>query len=182
MRVTFKLGDEDLTHLKRMMRSVAAKEKDPQKIVDAARAMARRAREAKPPDYVLERITTIEDIVRMVEDTEWRLPASVRKRVCSALAYFAEPNDLIPDHIPVLGFLDDAIMIEIMAEGFLPEIQGYRSFCRYRDSISRRLSSATQGPLLQQRLVAKRRQLRARIQARRQRTRDGDGAGRHFKF
>ena len=182
MRVTFKLGDEDLTHLKRMMRSVAAKEKDPQKIVDAARAMARRAREAKPPDYVLERITTIEDIVRMVEDTEWRLPASVRKRVCSALAYFAEPHDLIPDHTPVLGFLDDAIMIEIMAEGFLPEIQGYRSFCRYRDSISRRLSSATQGPLLQQRLVAKRRQLRARIQARRQRTRDGDGAGRHFKF
>ena len=171
MRVTFKLGDEDLTHLKRMMRSAAAKEKDPQKIVDAARAMARRAREAKPPDYVLERITTIEDIVRMVEDTEWRLPASVRKRVCSALAYFAEPHDLIPDH-----------MIEIMAEGFLPEIQGYRSFCRYRDSISRRLSSATQGPLLQQRLVAKRRQLRARIQARRQRTRDGDGAGRHFKF
>ncbi len=182
MRVTFKLGDEDLTHLKRMMRSAAARQQDPQKIVDAARAMAQRAREAEPPDYVLERISTIEDIVRMVEDTEWRLPASVRKRVCSALAYFAEPNDLIPDHIPVLGFLDDAIMIEIMAEGFLPEIQGYRSFCRYRDSISRRLSSATQGPLLQQRLVAKRRQLRARIQARRQRTRDGDGAGRHFKF
>ncbi len=60
MRVTFKLGDEDLAHLKRMLRSAAAaaKEKDPQKIVDAALAMARRAREAEPPDYVLERITT----------------------------------------------------------------------------------------------------------------------------
>ncbi len=175
MRVTFKLGDEDLTHLKRMMRSAAAgaKEKDPQKIVDAALAMARRAREAEAPDYVLERITTIEDIARMVEDTEWRLPASVRKRVCGALAYFAEPHDLIPDHIPVLGFLDDAIMIEIMAEGFLPEIQGYRDFCRYRDSISRRLSSATQGALLHQRLVAKRREFRARIQARHQRAQDG---------
>lgn len=182
MRVTFKLGDEDLSHLKRMMRSAAAKQKDPRKIVDAARALARSAREAKPPDYVLERITTIEDIVRMVEDTEWRLPASVRKHVCSALAYFAEPHDLIPDHIPGLGFLDDAIMIEIMAEGFQPEIQGYRNFCRYRDSSSRRLSSATQAPLLQQRLLAKRRQLRARIQARRQRARDGNSAGRHFEF
>ncbi len=173
MRVTFKLGDKDLTHLKRMMRSAAAKQKDPQKIVDAARTMARRARKAEPPDYVLERITMIEEITCMIEDTEWRLPVSVRKRVCGALAYFAEPHDLIPDHIPVLGFLDDAIMIEIMAEGFLPEIQGYRDFCRYRNSLSRRLSSATQGPLLQQRLVAKRRQIRARIQARPQRSRDG---------
>ncbi len=55
MKVTFKLGDEDLAHLKRMLRSAAAKQKDPQKIVDAARTMARVAREAKPPDYVLER-------------------------------------------------------------------------------------------------------------------------------
>ena len=68
MRVTFKLGDEDLSHLKRMMRSAAAKQKDPQKIVDAALAMARRAREAEAPDYVLECITTIEDSMRMVED------------------------------------------------------------------------------------------------------------------
>ncbi len=179
MRVTFKLGDEDLTHLKRMMRSAAAAAlgKDHTKIVASALAMARRAREAKPPAYVLERITMIEEIASMVEDTEWRLPASVRKHVCGALAYFAEPHDLIPDHIPVLGFLDDAIMIEIMAEEFLPEIQGYRTFCRYRNSISRRVLAGTQRAPRHQRLVAKRRQIRARIQARRQRARDTGARG-----
>ncbi len=178
MRVTFKLEDEDLAHLKRMLRSAAAaaKEKDPQKIVAAALVTARRAREAEPPAYVLEHITMIEGIARMVEDTQWRLPTSVRESVCGVLAYFAEPHDLIPDHIPVLGFLDDAIMIEIMAAGFLPELQGYRNFCRYRESLSPRLSE----PLLQQRLVKRRRQLRARIQ--RQRAQDGVSAGWRFKL
>ncbi len=169
LKVTFKLGDEDLIHLKCVMRVAAAsaKQKGHEKIVESALAMVKRARDAEPPAYVLERIATLEDIARMVQDADWRLATSVRNRICCALAYFSHPHDLIPDHVPVLGFLDDAIMIEIAAQEFQHEIQGYREFCRYRERLARRLSSPEEQPLLRKRVVEKRRQIRARIQAKR---------------
>lgn len=183
LKITFKLGDEDLTHLKRVMReaAAAAQHKSHENIADAALAVVERVREAKPPAYILERVATLEQIGMMLQDADWRLPHSVKNRVCSALAYFAEPQDLIPDHIPVLGFLDDAIIIEIVAREFEHEIQGYRGFCRSRASLSRRLSRSEQQPLLRKRLVEQRRQIRARIQARR--AQDGSRALRgRFKF
>ena len=47
-------------------------------------------------------------------------------------AYFADPQDMIPDSIPVLGFIDDAIMIELLTAELRPEIDAYNDFCRYR--------------------------------------------------
>ena len=52
----------------------------------------------------------------------------------NALAYFCEPEDLIPDHIPGLGFLDDAIMIELVVADLQYEVEAYRDFCDYRSS------------------------------------------------
>jgi uncharacterized membrane protein YkvA (DUF1232 family) len=40
----------------------------------------------------------------MIEDSEWKILAQERADVLSALAYFSDPEDLVPDHIPVLGF------------------------------------------------------------------------------
>jgi uncharacterized membrane protein YkvA (DUF1232 family) len=54
--------------------------------------------------------------------------------VLNALAYFTEPDDLIPDHIPGLGFLDDAIMVELVVRELEHEIEAYRDFCDFRES------------------------------------------------
>lgn len=171
LKITFKLDARDLGHLKHVMRQAAAlaNEEDPEKIVDSALSMMHHAREAKPPAYVLERIGTLEDIATMVQDRDWRLPDSVAKRVRNALAYFANPHDLIPDHVPVFGFLDDALMIEIVAREFRHELEGYYAFRSYREGLRKRLTSADQNSLLHTRLEAKRRQIRARIQHRRER-------------
>jgi uncharacterized membrane protein YkvA (DUF1232 family) len=49
-----------------------------------------------------------------------------------ALVYFAVPGDAIPDDVPVLGFLDDAIMIELSARELQHEIDAYADFCEFR--------------------------------------------------
>ena len=51
----------------------------------------------------------------------------------NALAYFAEPEDLIPDGVPGFGFLDDAIMIELVVRELKHEIDAYETFCDFRD-------------------------------------------------
>ena len=66
------------------------------------------------PDFIRGRLEKITTMIDMVEDAEWKLPDEETARVLNALAYFSEPEDLIPDHVPGLGFLDDAIMVELV--------------------------------------------------------------------
>ena len=79
--------------------------------------------ESQVPQFIRERLERLTMMIRMLEDLEWRLPSAESARVLNALAYFAEPDDLIPDEIPGLGFLDDAIMIELVVRELRHEIE-----------------------------------------------------------
>ena len=46
---------------------------------------------------------------RLVADP--RVPRSTRMLLLPAIAYLAFPLDLIPDFIPVIGYLDDAVVL-----------------------------------------------------------------------
>src|SRR3546814_10749757 len=71
-------------------------------------------------------------MIAMVRDDAWALSGEDRDRVLSALTYFCDPNDVIPDHVAVLGFLDDAIMIELSVRELRHELDAYDDFCDYR--------------------------------------------------
>ena len=135
LRVTFDLDDEDLKHFRLIMREArtAAARIAPEDIVAAAEDLLAAIGESGAPTFIVERLQKLRLMIDMLSDLEWRLPHKDAGRVLNALAYFTEPEDLIPDHIPGLGFLDDAIMIELITRDLKHEIEAYQDFRDYRD-------------------------------------------------
>jgi len=103
----------------------------------------------------------------MARDEGWALGDDDRNRIISALTYFADPEDMIPYNVPVLGFLDDAIMIEVVQRVLQPEIDAYADFCAFRteESAHRGIDAATIGR--QEWLEERRAELQARMRNRR---------------
>lgn len=140
LRVSFELNDSDLQHFRLIMREArkAAANLSAVEIVSSARSLLEQVDAASTPQFVAERLDRLSLMIRMLEDHEWRLPATESARVLNALAYFRDPEDLIPDHVPGLGFLDDAIMIELVARELRHELEAYRDFCDYRERVAPR--------------------------------------------
>jgi uncharacterized membrane protein YkvA (DUF1232 family) len=137
MRISFELDEDDLNHFRLIMQEArqAASLLQPEDIVAAAEELMKNIERSKSPGFILERLLNLKLMISMISDVEWRLPHQEASRVLNALAYFSEPEDLIPDHIPGLGFLDDAIMIELVVRELKHEIDAYRDFCEYRDRL-----------------------------------------------
>jgi len=139
LRVTFELDDDDLRHFRLVMqqaRSTAALIA-PEDIVATAQELITRIGPKGAPAFVVERLNKLHLLIDMLSDIEWRLPQAEANRVLNALAYFAEPEDLIPDSIPGLGLIDDAIMIELICRELKHEIEAYQDFCDYRARLRR---------------------------------------------
>jgi len=135
VKVSFELGERDLRYfrdrLNQVRKSKSARAED--KIIAGARNLVTGVAEADPPEFVRERIAKLQTLIDMLRDREWRLEGADRNRILDALAYFVDPDDIIPDRVPGLGYLDDAIMVELVVKELTHEIQAYEDFCAFRD-------------------------------------------------
>lgn len=134
--LTLELNDRDLKHFEDAMEAAkqAAAGKEDGEIVDCASKLLVEAQGEQVPDFILDRLLRLDDLIAMVRDEGWAMPAEDRQRVLSALTYFCEPADVIPDHVKVLGYLDDAVMIELCVRDLKHELDAYDEFCAYRES------------------------------------------------
>jgi uncharacterized membrane protein YkvA (DUF1232 family) len=139
--LNFELNDSDLEHFQAAMTSAkkAADGKSSQEIVNCAAKLLEDAQKVRIPDFILQRLLRLDDLIAMVRDEAWALPEADRERVLSALMYFCDPNDVIPDSVAVLGFLDDAIMIELSVRELKHELDAYDDFCDFRQQQAQRL-------------------------------------------
>jgi uncharacterized membrane protein YkvA (DUF1232 family) len=166
-KIVLELSDDDLGYYRRVMDDVWKNnsKKAEKELINGARRLLRQATKAGAPEYVRERLTDLGVLLDLLDDSEWPLPEEDRRRIVAAVGYFAVAKDMIPDKIPGIGFLDDALMADLVMRELKHEVAGYREFCEFRDNEAKlRGKKVSRADWLE----AKRRQIFLRIQRRQQ--------------
>ena len=135
LEIKFTLSDEDLKRFQDIVdraRSAVNCEESCSHVEEAARKLLKETEKADLPDFIAARFQKLGVVIDMINDKEWGLSEDERRQVLVALAYLCDPDDIIPDHVPGLGFLDDAIYAEIVLGELKSEISLYEEFCAYR--------------------------------------------------
>jgi uncharacterized membrane protein YkvA (DUF1232 family) len=170
MKISFELSDKDLRYFRQVLQKVrkgrSAENEDI--ILREAEALLSEVKGTDAPEFVRNRIAQLTKLIEMLEDRDWRLEGQDRKRVLNALAYFADPDDLIPDRVPGLGYLDDAIMVELVVQDLKHEIEAYDAFCEFRTA-NRKAPQVVEGDGLERRRASLQSRMRRRRRADRER-------------
>ena len=169
---TLKLEEEDLQYFRSIMAKTQKKvgaEINESEVIAKTQETLTDTKRTKTPSFVKERLQKLQSLLNMLGDGEWELTQGERTNVLSALAYFVEPADLIHDEIPMLGFIDDAIMIELVIRELQHEIEAYEDFCNYRDGVRKMKGERSTHDSISDWTESKRTQLLARMHRRRTR-------------
>ena len=177
--ISFVLSTSDLEFFRGVMRRAREKSRSisQQQIVGQARSLLEQVGKSDTLDFIRDRMGQLQALIEMIEDEGWGLIEDDRERVLSALTYFSDPRDLIPDSTPRLGYLDDAIMIEIVCKALEHEIQAYGEFLTFRETESRHRADDA-APLQKADWLEQRRQ---QLHARMRRRREGQAAASETK-
>lgn len=181
LTVTLELADEELDYFRSVMRQVRSRgvDRSPQETAAAATRQVARLRAMARSPFIRRRIDRVDRLIAMIEDPQWALPDQERRRVLDGLAYVADLNDLVPDDVPVLGLLDDAIMLELVLRDLQHELDAYEDFDAYRTTETARTGRSVPSAAVSRQdwLDSQREALHARMRERRERdlARHGNG-------
>ncbi len=137
MRITFELESADLERFQSAFvraRHLASQAEEVD-ILDAAKQALDAICIDQVPAYVRKRLVHVQRLVVLLEDEEWNLPGPERCEALAALVYFGDPDDLVPDHLEVIGLIDDAIMLELIARRMRHVLDAYAQFCSFRNAL-----------------------------------------------
>ena len=185
--ITFTLSDQDLDHFQNIVdkaKSAMESDQTAAQIEAAARQLIADAGSSELPGFIADRLNKLSTVIDMVSDEEWQLNEEERNRILGALIYFCDPEDLIPDHIPGLGFLDDAIYVELVIRELKGEIDSYEEFCQFREKEEKSRTEQGLDPHVEREewLADKRAALHTRMRKRRRSGGSGSGGGWRLRW
>lgn len=141
LAITIELGDADVQRFAETMQRAEknVRGRSAEDITGSASKLLDLSKTTDAPAFIRERLDKLRNLIEMARDEGFALPDEDRQRVLACLAYFADADDLIHDSVPVLGFLDDAIMIELCQRELKHEIEAYADFTDFRNHEAHRL-------------------------------------------
>ncbi len=169
LKLSFELSDRDLLYFRESLRQSreAVRDAEETEIVDAVRHVLEEIRGNEPlPDFVAERLPQLDLLIQMLADEDWHLPGDDRERLLAMFVYFSDPEDILPDHIPVIGYLDDVIIIELVTREMQHVREAYDDFRTFRREFDEEHGKDIDGAIRRDRLDRQRQKLHQRMQRR----------------
>jgi len=95
---------------------------------------------AKVLDSVNQRLPIVKNLLNkvktlyaMLRDKEFAMAWSSKTMVIAGLLYFISPIDLLPDYIPILGYIDDAFVMSVVMNAVASEIERYKAYSEQKN-------------------------------------------------
>jgi uncharacterized membrane protein YkvA (DUF1232 family) len=169
MRFVINLTDRDLRFFRQALKRSrnAIDHADESEIIEAVNDVLEDIKSEEPlPDFVAKRVPELESMMRMLRDDEWALPKDERERLLAAFIYFGDPEDILPDNIPVVGYLDDVIIIELVVREMRHVREAYDEFCKFRETARKRVKKDRDEASYREHIARKRISLHKRMKRR----------------
>lgn len=109
---------------------------DRDRLATAARELQERPSTSAAPACIRQRLFRVKAAVCMLEDRQWRAPESAAGTIRLIADYVAANDHLFPDTAPVIGRLDDAILVEAAWPRLEGEFAAYLDFRRLRRTVT----------------------------------------------
>jgi hypothetical protein len=104
-----------------------------EQIAGAARRVLRASMKGQESAFIKVRMRRAGEIRAALQDAQWDIPAKQRVMMRDILAYVEDDRQaLIANSVPIVGLLDDAILIDAAMDTLRGELDDYADFCRYR--------------------------------------------------
>ncbi len=95
------------------------------------RLLARHAKNGRSA-FIASRLMALTRLEELVNDPDWEPVAGVRHSMDVLHRYREDPDRLLPASEPVVGGLDDAVLIDVALQRLRDELADYEDFCRFR--------------------------------------------------
>jgi hypothetical protein len=106
---------------------------DCDQVASAARQLVEAPRPGRAPPCIQQRMRRAASIDWMLTDPDWNITVAVSAMAAAMVVEYLRGNQtLIPNGLPVVGRLDDAIVIEASWPAVALEVDNYLDFCRVR--------------------------------------------------
>jgi uncharacterized membrane protein YkvA (DUF1232 family) len=111
-------------------------------VAGACRRVLRAASKGAQSPFIKVRMRRAAEMRAALSDPGWSMEAAIHQRIAALVAYMDDPHGLIPNELPVIGHLDEALLVDAAMDSLRAELEDYADFCRYRQGEAMRLGVA----------------------------------------